>query len=300
MTKILIPLLIIISVPLLLGTAQEAEAAALFLRDNVEGQITLQACQFELGITQPFNANSCGGITVSGETITFEGGWLVNRGGSPDPGSGVLYITDPCTGKVSDIVTASWSTQVRGGFDRSRITVTLQSSPDGADLGVVPAGFTGISIRTFDIQASFQDPTTAARVNIPTNLGIRFFDVPDQCVDIDIKPSSDPSSVSCKNTKGTVPVAIFGSATFDVSTIDLSSLELNGVAVTEEHDTIHIEDLNNDGFDDAVLHLDKAGVCDATSDNSEYPLKESVDATLTVSNADGDFVGTGDIRIVKR
>ena len=124
-------------------------------------------------------------------------------------------------------------------------------------------------------------------------------------VDIDIKPGSDPSSVNCKANKkgdinGVVPVAIFGTADFDVSTIDLSSLELNGVEVTEKHTTIHIENLNDDGFDDAVLHLDKAGVCDATSDDGDYPLKESADATLTGSNADGDFEGTGDIRIVKR
>ena len=182
MTKILLAILIIISVPVLLGAAQEAEAAALFLRDNVEGQITLQACQFELGITQPFVARNCGGITVAGETITFSGGWLVNNPGRPDPGSGVLYITDPCTGKVSDIITASWSTQVRRGFDRAFITVTIQSSPDFGDLGDVPAGFPSISIRTFDIQASFVDPTDPTRRTfIPSNLGIRFFDVADIC-----------------------------------------------------------------------------------------------------------------------
>jgi len=299
MTKILIPLLILISVPVLLGAAQEAEAAALFLRDNVEGQITLQACQFELGITQPFVARSCGGITVPGETITFSGGWLVNRGGSPDPGSGILFLTDPCTGKVSDIITASWRTQVRGGFDRAFITVTLQSSPDFGDLGDVPAGFPSISIRTFDIQASFVDPTDPnRRTFIPTNLGIRFFDVPDQCVDIDIKPGSDPSSVSCKNTKGSVPVAIFGSANFEVSTINLNSLKLNGEDVDEVHDKLHIKDLNNDGFDDVVLHLDKAGVCDATSDAT---LKDTVDAALTGFTTGGQaFTGIGDIRIVNR
>ena len=119
-------------------------------------------------------------------------------------------------------------------------------------------------------------------------------------VEIDIKPGSDPSSVNCKNTEGSVPVAVFGSANFVVSTIDLNSLQLNGVAVTEEHDTIHIEDKNGDEFPDAVLHLDKIGVCEATSDEAKYPLKETADATLTGSNADGDFEGIGDIRIVKR
>jgi hypothetical protein len=77
-------------------------------------------------------------------------------------------------------------------------------------------------------------------------------------IQIDIKSGSDPSSGSCKNSKGSVPVAVFGSANFDVSTIDLSSLELNGVPVTEVHDKLHIEDLNNDGFDDTVLQITSA------------------------------------------
>jgi len=119
-------------------------------------------------------------------------------------------------------------------------------------------------------------------------------------VDIDIKPGSDPSSVNCKNLKGNVPVAVFGSADFDATTIDPNSLELNGVAVTEVHKTIQIEDVNNDGTPDAVLHLDKAGVCEATADEEAYPLKDSADAILTGSNADDDFEGIGDIRIVKR
>jgi len=60
-------------------------------------------------------------------------------------------------------------------------------------------------------------------------------------------------------------------------------------------------EFNNDGILDAVLHLNKAGVCEATSDNNEYPLKDSVDATLTGSLSDGTpFEGMNDIRIVKR
>lgn len=117
-------------------------------------------------------------------------------------------------------------------------------------------------------------------------------------VEIDIKPGSDPSSVSCKNIEGSVPVAIFGSETFVVSTIDIETLELNRVPVTEVHNQLHIEDINNDGFDDAVLHLDKAGVCEATVENT---LKESVDATLTGSTTDDPpvgFTGIGDIRRV--
>jgi len=116
-------------------------------------------------------------------------------------------------------------------------------------------------------------------------------------IEIDIKPGSFPSSVDCTE-KQPVPVAVFGSEGFDVSTIDLSSLELNGFPVTEVHDKIHIEDKNKDGIPDAVLHLDRSQVCEATLD---APLKESVDVTLTGSTTGGEaFEGIGDIRITGR
>ncbi|MCV0401402.1 MAG: DUF642 domain-containing protein [Nitrosopumilus sp.] len=114
-------------------------------------------------------------------------------------------------------------------------------------------------------------------------------------IEIDIKPGSYPSSVSCKNDKGVVPVAVFGSDEFDASTIDVYTLELNRELVTESHGTVHVEDINDDGFDDAVLHLEKAEVCDATEG---YPLKEESTATLSGESSTGSFEGTGDIRIV--
>jgi len=82
--------------------------------------------------------------------------------------------------------------------------------------------------------------STGAAVGNHDILSWNFVSIVD--VDIDIKPGSDPSSVNCKKIKGGVPVAIFGSDTFDVSTIDLGTLQLNGVDVTEIHDKIHIED----------------------------------------------------------
>jgi len=120
---------------------------------------------------------------------------------------------------------------------------------------------------------------------------------------IDVKPGSDPSSVNCKNLKGNVPVAIFGAANFDATTIDIEIVSMNLVGldpiqVFEVHDELHIDDLNGDGFDDAVLHFDKAGVCEATEN---APLKETVEVQVTGETTDGtQFVGIGDIRIVKR
>ena len=83
----------------------------------------------------------------------------------------------------------------------------------------------------------------------------------------DIKFDSDPNSVNCKNNKGllksVVPIVFFGSADFDATTIDFNTITINGAAQTEKHGKIHLEDLNGDFIDDAVVHLIKKQVCDS-------------------------------------
>ena len=71
---------------------------------------------------------------------------------------------------------------------------------------------------------------------------------------IDIKPGSFPNSIKLKN-KGVIPVAILGSATFDVTDVDYSTVCFAGDC-TEAHGTVHFEDVNGDGFLDAVLHYE--------------------------------------------
>ncbi len=62
-----------------------------------------------------------------------------------------------------------------------------------------------------------------------------------------------------KSSNGVIPVAIFGSATFDVNNIDPGSVMLEGLAVkvTGKSDKLlaHIEDDNGDGFNDLVVQI---------------------------------------------
>ena len=111
---------------------------------------------------------------------------------------------------------------------------------------------------------------------------------------IDIKPGSDPNSINCKSN-GVVPIGILSGGLFDATTIDISSLTLNGNPTTEVHETLHIEDLNGDSVDDAVIHVSVVDVCNATTvDSGTEPV------TVAGSNANGMFEGTDDVRIVKR
>jgi len=88
-------------------------------------------------------------------------------------------------------------------------------------------------------------------------------------VDIDIKPGSDPNSINTKS-KGVVPVAILGSATFDVTDVDVTTLAFgpSGTASPTHDPAGHLEDVNNDGFIDLVTHYKQKDTGLASGDTS--------------------------------
>ncbi len=187
MNKLLLGILFSISLPILLGSAQEAYAAVLVLDDTVEDEITIaHDPNWELGVTSngtPFGPFVSGSTTVPGEVGTFVGTYFVNSGGNPDPGSGVIFFVDECTGLVSDKISASWSTVVGPfPFDTSTIDVLVESSPDGGDLGILPAGFEANPETVFiGITGLFEDPATGNPVSIPSNLAFTFRGIRDEC-----------------------------------------------------------------------------------------------------------------------
>ncbi len=75
---------------------------------------------------------------------------------------------------------------------------------------------------------------------------------------IDIKPGSFPNSINPRS-RGNIPVAILGSAEFDVSDVDVSTVMLEGVSPLSAG-LGAIEDVNGDGFQDMVFHFDTQAV----------------------------------------
>jgi len=104
---------------------------------------------------------------------------------------------------------------------------------------------------------------------------------------IDIRPGTEANPVNVKS-RGKIPVAILGRATFDVSNVDVTSLRfgpLGGPAVSGQE----LSDSNEDGFLDLVLHFDiqESGI-----------VCGMVSARLSGSLTSGELIeGTDSIRI---
>jgi len=102
-------------------------------------------------------------------------------------------------------------------------------------------------------------------------------------VDIDIKPNSDPNSINTKSM-GLVPVAILGSETFDVADVDVTTLMFGNASPAHDltdSDTYneHIQDVNDDGFDDLVSHYKQKDTGIVCSDTEATLTGELFDGT---------------------
>jgi Lectin C-type domain len=111
-------------------------------------------------------------------------------------------------------------------------------------------------------------------------------------VSIDVKLGSSQNCIN-NNGNGVIPVAILGSATFDVTTIDANtvSLERMTVRVVGRGKLLaHIEDVNGDGFNDLILQI---------QDQDGMLQEGSGTVILTGALTDGTlFAGTDSICIV--
>lgn len=122
-------------------------------------------------------------------------------------------------------------------------------------------------------------------------------------VDIDVKPQSYPNCFNV-NGNGVIPVAILGSADFDVNSVDTSTVLFNGSAVQvrgkKQMTMCHVEDVSGDftypqGAPDGYPDL----VCQFVDDPAQWVTGQS-EATLTGVLFDGTiFEGTDSVCITQ-
>ena len=111
------------------------------------------------------------------------------------------------------------------------------------------------------------------------------FPKPATVVAVDIKPGSCPNPVNVKSS-GVLPIAILGTADYDVSTIDATSIRLAGV-----------EPLRS-SLEDVVGGVADANDCDCTTDGPDGLLDLTLKfETQRIVEAIGE-VDHGDVRVL--
>lgn len=121
-------------------------------------------------------------------------------------------------------------------------------------------------------------------------------EVPEEPVDpivplIDIKPGSDPSSYGA-DSNGKIPVAVLGSANFDVTKIDDSTVRFGdkpneGAAPTQVGEPA---DINHDGYADKVYKFEFQETKLDPEDNKGY-LSGEINGEKFVSSEKVNIVG---------
>ncbi|MBU4204899.1 C40 family peptidase, partial [Patescibacteria group bacterium] len=164
---------------------------------------------------------------------------------------GVLYYSEMEKGADGNPIDQVYSYTTKTG------DYTIKVLPD---LGASPT-----STYTLDFSAGDQSTTLAQNVpisQIPSQgygittsaTGTLSTFIP---VAIDIKPGSYPNSINL-GSNGVVPIAIFGSATFDVKQIDPTTIKLADASVKLKGNgqpMAGYSDINGDGFTDVVAQV---------------------------------------------
>jgi len=111
-------------------------------------------------------------------------------------------------------------------------------------------------------------------------------------VRMDIKPGDDENAINLKS-RGSLPVAILSTTTFDARSIDVTFIRIAGAPVRAKPNgqlMFSFEDVNGDGLLDLVVQIDTAQL-ELTSNDTE--------AKLTARTKDGlNIVGHDSIRLV--
>lgn len=155
---------------------------------------------------------------------------------------------------------------------------------------------------------TFQNPFTPIGWGMETLGGYHWYfsshslEIQTMAVSIDIKPGSDPNSIN-PDSEQVISIAILTTDDFDATTIDPLSVEFGPNAAMESHGKGHVEDVDEDGDLDLVLHFrtqetgitcgdTEAGLTGETFDGQAI---QGFDSINTVGCSGGSTVGTWDL-----
>jgi len=186
-----------------------------------------------------------------------------------------VFVANNGSGTVT-MINAS-TNQVVGHYPAGTGPYGLQVTPDGQHVYVANWGSDSMTIlnaATGALVKTLLLPTGSKPVAFGTFIAPQVV----LTVAIDIMPGGNPNTINLR-AQGTLPVAILGSATFNVADVDPMSVSLAGAGVVMRKNgtpMVSFDDVNGDGFVDLVLHVAremlqlKAGDTEAVLEGKTY------------------------------
>jgi len=170
-------------------------------------------------------------------------------------------------------------------------TEDLAGAESPGALGSVTASFsTPVSADQIEFFVPTGQPWSAGSEFAVAQIDVTLF----QPVTVDIKPGSDPNSINL-GENGVLPVAVLGSADFDVLEIDAETVALGGVAVTTRGPAkapklaCSYEDANGDGYTDLAAFFsvqELVAIGALTESTTELNLTGNLTDGLPISGMD--------------
>ena len=208
-------------------------------------------------------------------------------------GSLTVWVTELCDDRWSACIVPISGTLAPGGA----LLVNYSYGVTGADVGVLRNCFTV----TYNDDAG--NPYTETDC---TDLTVGSGDM-DIDIDIDIKPGSFPNSLNVKS-KGVLPVAILGSADFDVTQVDPATVVLTwpGITLPPRVDGVPPlrwawEDVNGDGILDLGLKYSMEDLMTVTvTEEPPGPLTMTLMGNLKAEYGGTPITGEDTVRIINK
>lgn len=224
--------------------------------------------------------------------------------------TGVMYGVT-AGGNLSDLVIIDLTTghaTVIGptGFDRIG---SIEFGPDGKLYGGLSRNTSSVPglLLEIDPNNGFATPLFETGFSITGLTATTSRVLP---VSLDVKPSSCPNPLNVKS-KGVLPVALLGTADFDVNDVDVASLRLEGVSpirsaledvatptepFTAKEDCYEdCNELEADGYTDLTLKFDRQEIVDALESIED---RECVALKLTGTLVDGTSIEGEDLVVI--
>lgn len=219
--------------------------------------------------------------------------------------AGVPSPSVQCDPPVGDTAAGSWDL-----CPASLCTASASGTPDAAGSFATTVDTSGLAGQTIGFRANYVEAGAAGANHLPGKSSSEGADMVIQSsynvlvVPLDIKPGSCPNPLNV-NAKGVLPVAILGTADFDVADIDPTSVLLEGVAALRS-DTEDVGDasdcnLEADGFNDLTLKFNLQDVA-AKLDESESLADGQVRVLVITGKLfdETDIAGEDEVLILKK